>query len=44
MIFWLFLSLIVWRGLTKKVILIAGNFSVDGVQYNIAEFDPWMNS
>ncbi len=24
----------------KKAILIAGNFSIDGVQYNIAEFDP----
>lgn len=26
--------------LGKKAILIAGNFSIDGVQYNIAEFDP----
>jgi len=43
-IFLFLLSLIIWRGLTKKVILIAGNFSVDGIQYNIAEYDPSLDS
>jgi hypothetical protein len=28
----------------KKSILIAGNFSIDGVQYNIAEYDPTTDS
>lgn len=28
----------------RKAIIIAGNFSIDGVQYNIAEFDPSTDS
>lgn len=34
------LSLTVIHAEIKKAILIAGNFSINGIQYNIAEFDP----
>ena len=45
---WLFVLLLVamnfgWVA-SRKAIIVAGNFSIDGVQYNIAEFDPSTDS